>query len=32
MAERGKQRAEVNADLFLQTIRARKAGTYLVPP
>ena len=32
MAERGKEGAEVNADLFLQTVRARKAGTYLVPP
>lgn len=32
MAERGEERGEVNADLFLQTVRARKAGTSLVPP
>lgn len=32
MVERGKERAEVNADLFLQILRACKAGTSLVPP
>ena len=32
MAERGEERGEVNSDLFLQTLRAPKARTSLVPP